>query len=365
MLLAAQVHTAEDRASAEKALAEITARLNELDKWFATAGRRQREWQRELKSTDQAVANAAKRLRRVREALARLKDEMADIDAQRTALEAKRRQQAERIGEHVAAAYRLSGQDFVKLLLNQENPEQLDRMVRYHQYFSEARATSLAGYEETLAAISEVEQQRVTRQNELVAQQQSLEAETAALKGRRADREKLLASLDAELASKAAQKEALIADQTRLESLIVELARLAQTLDGTSFQKAKGNLPWPLRGRVANAFGQPRADGKMRWQGIFISANAGTEVAAIHRGRVAFADWLRGFGLLTIIDHGSGFMSLYGNADVLYKSPGDWVEGGETIASAGQSGGQTQSGVYFEIRSEGRPRDPIAWLADR
>ena len=351
--------------SAERELAEITKRLNALDKWFATAGRRQREWQRELKATDQAVANAAVRAHRVSEALAALEAEMADLAAEREALEDQRKVQAAHIAEHLAAAYRLSGEDFVKLLLNQEDPEQLDRMVRYHQYFSEARSASLKGYEETLTAIADVERERETRQASLTSRQQALEREHAALLERRRDREKLLASLDVERQSKTAQKDALVADQGRLELLIEELARLAQTLDGASFQTAKGKLPWPIMGPVANAFGQSRAGGNMRWQGIFISAEEGHEVAAIHRGRVAFADWLRGFGLLTIIDHGSGFMSLYGNADVLYKQSGDWVEGGETIASAGKSGGQTNSGVYFEIRAEGRPRDPISWLAKR
>jgi septal ring factor EnvC (AmiA/AmiB activator) len=365
VLSAPIVWSAEDMASAERELAEITERLNALNKWFATAGRRQREWQRELKSTDQAVANAATRLQRVSEALEALEVEMAELATERELLEDKRQHQAARIGEHLAAAYRLSGEDFIKLLLNQEDPEQLDRMVRYHQYFSEARGSSLAGYADTLADIAVVEREREARQADLVDQQTTLEADRATLVERRHDREKLLASLDVELKNKTAQKDALVADQARLESLIEELARLAQALDGTSFKTAKGKLPWPIAGPVRNAFGQSRAGGNMRWQGIFINATEGNKVAAIHRGRVAFADWLRGFGLLTIIDHGSGFMSLYGNADVLYKQPGDWVEGGETIASAGKSGGQTQSGVYFEIRSEGRPRDPISWLVKR
>ena len=364
VLLTVEVHTAEDMASAEQELAEITARLNELDKWFATAGRRQREWQRELKSTDQAVANAALRLRRVNQALGSLEAEMLDLAARRQALEAKRKAQAARIGEHLTAAYRLSGQDFIKVLLNQEDPEKLDRMVRYHQYFTEARSSSLVGYEETLTEIAAVEAEREARQADLRTEQQSLAAEEASLKDRRRDREKLLASLDVEVKSKTTEKEALVADQSRLESLIEELARLAQTLDGTSFKNARGKLPWPIRGPVANAYGQTRAGGNMRWQGIFIRAESGEEVAAIHRGRVAFSDWLRGFGLLTIIDHGSGFMSLYGHNQDLIMEVGDWVTPGTVVAHVGDSGGQAVPGLYFEIRKDGQPVDPGIWVKD-
>jgi septal ring factor EnvC (AmiA/AmiB activator) len=127
----------------------------------------------------------------------------------------------------------------------------------------------------------------------------------------------------------------------------------------------KGNLPWPLRGRVTNAFGQSRADGRLTWHGMLIAADEGTEVKAVFRGRVVFANWLRGFGLLTIIDHGGGYMSLYGHADVLLKTVGDWTESGEVIARAGKSGGQQLSGLYFEVRQKGVARDPIAWLQRR
>jgi septal ring factor EnvC (AmiA/AmiB activator) len=124
-------------------------------------------------------------------------------------------------------------------------------------------------------------------------------------------------------------------------------------------------LPGPVSGSLLHTFGAPRADGQLKWQGIEIAAAEGATVTAVHRGRVAFADWLRGFGLLTIVDHGNGFMSLYAHADVLYKQVGDQVEGGEAIATAGKSGGQTEPGLYFEIRAKGAPVDPVPWLAKR
>ena len=165
------------------------------------------------------------------------------------------------------------------------------------------------------------------------------------------------------MGDKTSERKRLEADRSRLEQLFAELSRRATELDGSAFVARKGRLPWPLRGRVTNAFGQSRADGRLTWHGTLIAADEGTEVKAVFRGRVVFANWLRGFGLLTIVDHGGGYMTLYGHADVLLKTVGDWTEGGEVIARAGKSGGQQISGLYFEVRQKGAARDPIAWLA--
>ena len=159
------------------------------------------------------------------------------------------------------------------------------------------------------------------------------------------------------------QRERLHTDRNRLEALLAELRRRATELDGSQFASRKGSLPWPVHGTVRSRFGQTRADGRLVWHGIVLAADEGTPVTSIFRGRVVFADWLRGFGLLTIIDHGSGYMTLYGQADVLSKTVGEWVESGEIIARAGRSGGKTISGLYFEVRQQGMARDPLRWLA--
>jgi septal ring factor EnvC (AmiA/AmiB activator) len=164
---------------------------------------------------------------------------------------------------------------------------------------------------------------------------------------------------------KAQERSRLSEDRKRLESLIAELQRRAQKAEATTFARSKGKLPWPAAGKLAHRFGEDRSGGLLKWQGIFIGAREGAPVTAVHQGRVAFSDWLRGFGLLTIIDHGDGFMSLYAHSDVLYKQVGDRVDTGETIATAGRSGGQSESGLYFEIRSNGAATDPLAWLTRR
>ncbi|MDH3645106.1 MAG: peptidoglycan DD-metalloendopeptidase family protein, partial [Gammaproteobacteria bacterium] len=254
---------------------------------------------------------------------------------------------------------------FVKLLLNQESPDTFDRMMRYHRYFSDARVTTLQQYQATLAGLVKNQAELEQRLDQQKDQQTELAARQSALVKERDQRKALIAELDAEAEGKSSERNRLTADRDRLEKLLAELMRRASELDGSQFVARKGSLPWPLRGPVRSTFGRPRADGRLVWHGMVVAADEGTPVTAVFRGRVIFADWLRGFGLLTIIDHGSGYMTLYGHADSLTKTVGEVVESGEVVARAGRSGGQSASGLYFEVRQKGAARDPLGWLAKR
>jgi septal ring factor EnvC (AmiA/AmiB activator) len=365
LFLAVGTQAAPSADDAKRNLAEIAKKLNDLDSWLLGAKSRQRDLQKAIKSGDEKIANATSAVRKTQEALAASRERLAELADERKALEANRRSQAEKIAEHLTSAYRLSGQDFFKLLLNQQNPDDLDRMIRYHRYFTEARTETLKAYQETLVELETNATQMQKREKELADQERTLAASLAALKTNRSERERLLASLQKEMSGKSEQRERLSADRKRLEQLIAELSKPVDKPVVGAFGQNRGKLPWPLAGKVANGFGSPRAGGKLKWQGIFIAAPEGTPVKAIHRGRVAFADWLRGFGLVTIVDHGGGYMSLYAHADALYRKPGDWVDAGDALASAGKSGGETRSGLYFEIRSKGEPSNPIQWLVRR
>jgi murein hydrolase activator len=356
---------ADDLTEARRELDAITERLNALGRWFSTAERQQQRWQREIQATDTRIAATRNDIRRLGEEGREIERALAALASEREQLERQRAEQAERIADHLNAAYRLSGQDLFKLLLNQENPDDVERMIRYHRYFSEARLHSMRQYQQVLAELDTNEARTRERRLALGRQQQALENTGRELERERRERERLLAELAADAEHKAREQERLSADSTRLEALITELARRGQLPDGTAFATRRGNLPWPVNGSLAQRFGQDRAGGRLKWQGIFIAADAGTPVLAVHSGRVAFADWLRGFGLMAIVDHGDGHMSLYAHADALYKNVGDWVEAGESIAAAGSSGGQDGTGVYFEIRVKGSPNDPLAWLIRR
>jgi murein hydrolase activator len=367
VLATSTIDAAEDISKAKSDVNSITKRLNDLDAWFSDATRRQRDLQTELRSTDQSIAGTSGDIRDIEAELKRIGAELADLNRQMKTLTEQRHQQAELIASHLAAAYRLTGEDFLKLLLNQQDPEQLDRMMHYHRYFAQARSDAINAYQQTLGEIAANADQTQQREQALALQQRNLDTERDELRSKRHARERLLVSLNTEMQGKTAERARLTEDRKRLESLIAELQRRAQRGEVTSgaFARAKGRLPWPTNGKIAHRFGQDRSGGLLKWQGIFIDAPEGAPVAAVHAGRVAYSDWFRGFGLLTIIDHGNGFMSLYAHSDVLYKQIGDAVAAGETIATTGRSGGQTESGLYFEIRSNGTAIDPLAWLIKR
>lgn len=355
----------DDPEAAKKALDAVVERLNALDRWMTDAEKQRVRWQRDVQEKDKEVAAVARTVESANEALQSVEKEISKLADEQKVLEARRAEQAKLIGEHLAASYRMSGQDFLKLLLNQESPDTFERMSRYHRYFTDARLRALDDYRQTLDDLADNRFQLETRADEERARRQELKSREQALVREREDRRELLAELDREMEDKTGERKRLEADRNRLEQLFAELSRRATELDGSAFVARKGSLPWPLRGRVTNAFGQSRADGRLTWHGMLIAAEEGTEVKAVFRGRVVFANWLRGFGLLTIIDHGGGYMTLYGHADVLLKTVGDWTEGGEVIARAGKSGGQQLSGLYFEVRQKGAARDPIAWLQRR
>ncbi|MEJ2086909.1 MAG: peptidoglycan DD-metalloendopeptidase family protein [Gammaproteobacteria bacterium] len=366
-LAALPLHPAEldDPAEAKKALDDVVKRLNALDRWMNDAGKQRVRWERDVQQKDEQVAKVARSVDQSAKALKAIETDLGKLAAEQKALEARRAEQARRIGEHLAATYRMSGQDFVKLLLNQESPDTFERIARYHRYFTEARLEAIDEYRGTLDELADNRFKLETRRDEEQARREELNAQELALVREREERKSLIAELDSEMEGKSSERRRLEADRERLEQLFAELQRRASDLDGSEFVARKGSLPWPLAGRVTNAFGQSRADGRLTWHGMLIAADEGTSVKSVFRGRVVFANWLRGFGLLTIIDHGGGFMTLYGHADVLLKTVGDWAEGGEIIARAGKSGGQTVSGLYFEVRQKGVAKDPIGWLARR
>ena len=352
-----------DEAATERELATVIENLNALDQWLDDASARQVEMQRSLKTQDQRIAGISTELRQTDESLTRTKEEIETLETERNALSVVRAKQAQRISQHVNAAYRLQGQDVVKALFNQESPADFERMLRYHRYFSDARMEALEGYQVTLTALDENRRNLTSQRLNLQATRTTLQQAQSELKSSREERSELIAKLTSEITDKEAEVRRLRADRRRLEALLKELARRKQELDGSDFIARQGQLTVPSGGDLIYRYGEARADGRLKWEGMVYRTDASAPVRAVHRGRVVFADWLRGFGLLTILDHGSGYMTLYGYTDDLTKTVGDWVESGEVIAHAGQSGGQPFDGVYFEIRRQGSTLDPRRWLS--
>ena len=354
--------TTQETPDAASELRGVVEELNRLDQWFSDSEAKRVSWLKDIQTQDRQIASVNRDIDQTRAALATNANNLEALEEQGALLNQRKAEQAQLIGEHIAAAYRLSGQDFLKQMLNLESPDKFDRLIRYHQYFSESRIKVLDEYRDTLTELTQNSQALETEQNNLAERQTQLAQRQENLEKQRSQREGLISQLDREAEDNQALYNRLEKDRLRLETLLAELRRRSAVLDGSEFLAAKGTLPMPLAGRIRNSFGSARAEGRMSWHGIDIAAQPGTPVKAVFRGRVIFSDWLRGFGLLTVLDHGDDYMTLYGHADSLVKKEGDWVESGELIARAGNSGGKNAVGVYFEVRHEGKPLDPVSWI---
>jgi septal ring factor EnvC (AmiA/AmiB activator) len=255
--------------------------------------------------------------------------------------------------------------ELLKLVLSQESPASLGRMLVYFDYFNRARSARIGAVSAEVAELSELGAQSDKATAELASLESAESAQVAALEHARDERRALVAQLDAGIADSNEKIGKARADEKRLADLVAELTQLMAgfPVDGEQpFGRLKAKLAWPVMGRLAGEFGQPREGGTVRWTGVLIEANQGSPVRAIYRGRVAFADWLPGLGLLLVLDHGEGYMSLYAHNQALLKEPGDWVSPGETIAQVGDTGGQARPALYFEIRAKGEPVNPHDWI---
>ena len=316
-----------------------------------------------------ALGELAGRIATLREDIARARADLAELNAQRDSLrQAATRQQAA-VAREFRQAWRGSDAQ-LRLLLSQDDPQVVARLLAYYRHIVRARTELLADYEQTLKSIDEIDERLMQRAAALQTQLVDQAERRRELELRQSEREGLLAELDAQSQDAEAQLEQRKQDRQQLEQLLEEIeAALAAAAIGAigeqPFSTAQGQMPWPVEGRISNRFGRSRGPGARRWQGIRLSAAAGEPVNAIHHGRVVYADWLRGSGLLLVLDHGEGFLSLYAHNASLLRAVGDSVRSGAPIATVGNSGGQSESALYFEIRKDGRPVDPAPWMVDR
>ena len=253
----------------------------------------------------------------------------------------------------------------MKLLLNQENPERLGRTIAYYRYLSRARVKDILKVEELVAQLSQLKSQLQEEYAELKALEVDQLSQRKKLNDVRSERSTILAKLEQQIGSEQEELARLKGKAARLEKLLEDLENALADLppEGTfnqPFSSMQGKLQLPVNGSISARFGQSKGTG-IFWEGIFVDAQEGSIVQSIFPGRVAFADWLRGFGLLLILDHGDGYMSLYSHNQMLYKQVGEWVNAGETIAQVGSSGGLKKTGLYFEIRHNGEPHNPLIW----
>jgi len=270
------------------------------------------------------------------------------------------------VARAVRASWMSRGDSPLKRLLDQQDPGHGSRMLHYYDAFNRARVARIERWRDDLAALRRTRERITAQQQALDEENRELRERLAALEEDRTRRRALITTLQERMEQRTASLESLQADREQLEALIEEIHRIVVDIpspgDAVPFDAAAGNMPWPLPGRPVNRFGDRYSDGNLRRRGIIIEADAGTPVRAIHQGRVVFADWLRGSGLLVVVDHGRGYISLYAHNGSLDKRTGDWVNRGEPLATAGPDAGMDTPGIYFEIRHNGTPRNPVDWL---
>jgi septal ring factor EnvC (AmiA/AmiB activator) len=352
--------------SREAELEAVRTRIAEVQRLLRSAEGERRVLSDELEQTERRIGASARRLRVLAGRLEAHAAELAALEKRRALQQQRLAVHRETLARQVRAAYAMGRQERLKILLNQQDPAMVSRVMVYYDYFNRARAEQVREVQKGLEQLSQTEEAiRSQREQLLVLSSRELD-EKQALEEARARRSEVLAALDREIRTGAEQLADLRKNEQSLQTLVEELraalaAIPAEIGDRPPFAAQRGRLAWPAGGRLAARYGAPRQVGELRWDGVLISAPEGQEVKAVYHGRVAFADWLRGFGLLLIIDHGDGYMSLYGHNQSLFKETGEWVEAGEPVALVGASGGRASPGVYFAIRYQGRPVDPGVW----
>lgn len=366
LLLAAPAGLAQtDEEQARARLDALQGEIRQLDRELGSARDRREQLLAQLREADTSLGRLQQQIAETRRAIADTGAELESLAQQQAGLEQRRAEQQERIALELETAWKMGRQDQVKVLLNQEAPHTLARAMAYYRYFFDARNAQIEAFRKILAELAGVQQEIEARRAELDTRQQTLAREQAQLEQSKRARQQAAEQLAADISAKGDALAQLKKDQKELEQLLETIQRavieMALPDDAQPFATARGKMPWPVAGKPSNRFGRARNDGKMTWQGVNIPAAAGEPVRAIHHGRVVYADWFRGSGLLLIIDHGDGYMSLYAHNQSLLREVGEWVQAGAEIGSVGASGGLDRPALYFEIRHQGKPVDPARW----
>lgn len=345
---------------------ELKEQIAGIDRWLDKAEQNRSSLERQLSDIEQEISRLTRERRELRQQAEKQQQRLAELREEENSLTQTLESQRESLKNQIKAAWMEGDAPAVKVLLNEIDPDKIARTMTYYEYLSRDTIQRLEAFNATLRQLRETQQEvtegrvRLARLEEEAAQRQ------AALSKSKERRESTLASLKEDISNRRGERKELEADRQRLEKLLREveeaIASIPSPNESQPFGSLRNRLPWPVQGKVTSNYGESYASGKMRRKGLLISTGEEAEIRAVHYGRVVFANWLRGFGLMTIVDHGDGYMTLYGHSSSLFTSPGDWVEAGQPIAVAGRTGGTRDPALYFEIRQKGKPDNPRRWL---
>jgi len=381
----------------KQALSELQQQLEALKKELDQAQEEHKDAADALKESEVAISGADKKLHEISKQQVDNKKELAKLDAESKSTNQALSQEQKLLSGQLYQQYIHGQQSYVQMILQSEHPNEVARDLHYFSYVAKARAHLINKMQNNLNKIQRLNELTASKLQEITDLKQKQLSEKRILEAQKKEKSKVVNSLSQQIAEQRGQIKKLSRDEKRLSQLVSRLARIipknkpvskpiankpaspvikntpstsvavnnenlpSDSFAGANFSALKGKLRLPVRGAVSNRFGSARQDSGVSWKGLFIKANEGAEVKAVATGRVVFADWLRGFGNLIIIDHGDGYMSLYGNNQSVLKQAGEMVKSGDTIASVGNTGGNESNGLYYELRNQSRPFDPMTW----
>ncbi|HJO12864.1 MAG: peptidoglycan DD-metalloendopeptidase family protein [Gammaproteobacteria bacterium] len=359
---------AEQNGNPQQELEQVNTAIEEIQSWLTDANSQQTVEEQTLRTTEITINETSLSISNTQKSIDQLENELSALRTRISELDQARTNQTHLLEQAIRSAYMSGERNYLKLILNQEDVALGSRMAEYYKHFNQSRVEQIENYEGTLQELAQTRTELETTANILNQNQAELNQQRQALAATREARVLALAELQTAIVSRGQELEQLVSNQADLEALIqqIELARqrIPALDERIPFVEQRGNLPRPLAGRLVYGFGSPYGNGNLQRQGIGIYAEEGAQVRAVHGGRVLFANWLQGSGLLLILDHGDGYMSLYGANQSLLNKAGDWVNTGDAIATAGDSGNRDQVALYFEIRLRGQAQDPAIWLGD-
>jgi septal ring factor EnvC (AmiA/AmiB activator) len=349
----------------EQELEEVRERISDLKQSMDRAAEDRDRLAGELQELEVAISEQRMRLKEIerdRQYTANKKQKLDDELGER---EQHLDEESEALAAQVRTAYMSGSQEKIKLLLNQRDPATLGRLMAYYSYLNDYRAGNIEAVVEQIRKLDELRSRIAAEDARLAALAKGRYDELGQLNASQESRAKLLASLRKKIADEGEEVDQLAAQEEDLTRLIAELSSILSDYPISAeqpFSEYKGRLTWPVAGTLLHDYGQPRVGGNIKWNGVVLAAPRGREVRAVYHGRVAFADWLAGMGMLVIVDHGEGYMTLYGYNETILKNTGDWVAPGDVIATVGDSGGQSRASLYFELRRGTKPENPRRWV---
>lgn len=385
---------------AKEDLSDIQEKIQALKKELDSNQEAHKDATDALKSSETAISSANKKLRDINQKQKQNKNALNSLKKQSLNLNENLSQQQQQLSHLLRQQYMYGGQTYSQLILQNKNPSAIARNVKYFSYIAKEHAKVIDGMQTNLVKVKKLNNQTATTLQEVANLKAKQEAEKKELEQQKQEKSKIVKTLSKQISAQRNEINKLKRDEKSLSNLVERLAKIipktmlkktkkatkkkqdkiddgsdekiasneatpTDAYSGSNFAALKGKLHLPVRGDVTNRFGAAREDTGVTWKGLFIKAAEGNDVKTVADGRVVFADWMRGFGNMIIVDHGSGYMSLYGNNQAVLKQVGEEVNAGDAIASVGNSGGNESNGLYYELRRQSKPFDPMSWSVTR